>query len=126
MVALRRARPRLQAVDAARLRERRQLATDAGISSRQLERRFLREIGVGPKLLGRILRFQQVFRAVERLDARWASIAVDCGYYDQAHLIRDFNQFAGQTPSVLLAEKSSLTNAFTRKARASHFSNTGF
>jgi AraC-like DNA-binding protein len=45
-----------------------QLATDAGISSRQLERRFLREIGVGPKLLGRILRFQQVFRAVERLD----------------------------------------------------------
>ncbi|HEX3184901.1 MAG TPA: AraC family transcriptional regulator [Pyrinomonadaceae bacterium] len=103
-----------------------QLATDAGISSRQLERRFLREIGVGPKLLGRILRFQQVFRAVERLDAAWASIAVECGYYDQAHLIRDFNQFAGQTPSVLLAEKSSLTNAFTRKARTSHFSNTGF
>ncbi len=102
-----------------------QLATDAGISSRQLERRFLREIGVGPKLLGRILRFQQVFRAVERVDAAWASIAVECGYYDQAHLIRDFNQFAGQTPSVLLAEQSALTESFTRKARASHFSNTG-
>lgn len=101
-----------------------QLAGDAGISSRQLERRFLREIGIGPKLLGRILRFQQVFRAVERLDAAWASIAVECGYYDQAHLIRDFNQFAGQTPSVLLAEQSSLTESFTRKARTSHFSNT--
>jgi len=103
-----------------------QLALDAGISSRQLERRFLREIGVGPKLLGRILRFQQVFRAVERLDAAWASIAVECGYYDQAHLIRDFNQFAGQTPSVLIAEQSALTESFTRKARTSHFSNTGF
>lgn len=103
-----------------------QLATDAGISSRQLERRFLREIGVGPKLLGRILRFQQVFRAVERLDAAWATIAVECGYYDQAHLIRDFNQFAGQTPSVLLAERSPLTESFTRKARTSHFSNTAF
>jgi AraC-like DNA-binding protein len=100
------------------------LATGVGISSRQLERRFLREIGIGPKLLGRIVRFQQVFRAVERVDSAWASIAVECGYYDQAHLIRDFNQFAGQTPSVLLAERSALTEAFTRKARTSHFSNT--
>lgn len=101
-----------------------QLATDAGISSRQLERRFLREIGIGPKLLGRILRFQQVFRAVERVDSAWAAIAVECGYYDQAHLIRDFTQFAGQTPAVLLADQSALTEAFTRKTRMSHFSNT--
>ena len=101
-----------------------QLATDAGISSRQLERRFLRDVGVGPKLLSRILRFQQVFRAVERSDAAWASIAVECGYYDQAHLIRDFNQFAHQTPSVLFAEQSALTESFTRKTRTSHFSNT--
>lgn len=102
-----------------------QLAADAGISSRQLERRFLREIGIGPKLLARILRFQQVFRAVDRSDSAWASVALECGYYDQAHLIRDFNQFAGQTPSVLLAAQSALTESFTRKARTSHFSNTG-
>lgn len=102
-----------------------QLAIDAGISSRQLERRFMREVGVGPKLLSRILRFQQVFRAVERSDAAWASIALECGYYDQAHLIRDFNQFAEQTPSVLLAEQTALTQSFTRKTRTSHFSNTG-
>jgi AraC-like DNA-binding protein len=101
-----------------------QLATAAGISSRQLERRFLRDIGIGPKLLGRILRFQQVFRAVERVDSAWASIAVECGYYDQAHLIRDFTQFAGQTPAVLLAERNALTEAFTRKTRMSDFSNT--
>ncbi|HEU4710547.1 MAG TPA: helix-turn-helix transcriptional regulator [Pyrinomonadaceae bacterium] len=101
-----------------------QLAADAGISSRQLERRFMREVGIGPKLLARILRFQQVFRAVERSDAAWASIALDCGYYDQAHLIRDFNQFAQQTPSVLFAEQRALTESFTRKTRTSHFSNT--
>lgn len=100
------------------------LAAAAGISCRQLERRFLREIGIGPKLLGRILRFQQVFRAVDRIDSAWASIAVECGYYDQAHLIRDFTQFAGQTPAVLLAERSALTEAFTRKTRMSDFSNT--
>lgn len=101
-----------------------QLANDAGISSRQLERRFLREVGVGPKLLGRIIRFQQVFRAVEQCDATWSAIAVDCGYYDQAHLIRDFNQFAQQTPAVLLSSQSALTESFTRKTRKSDFSNT--
>jgi AraC-like DNA-binding protein len=100
------------------------IANDAGLSSRQLERRFLREVGVGPKLLGRIIRFQQVFRAVEQCNAAWADIAVACGYYDQAHLIRDFNQFAQQTPAVLFASQSPLTESFTRKARASDFSNT--
>ncbi len=101
-----------------------QLASDAGISSRQLERRFLREVGIGPKLLSRILRFQQVFRAVERCDGAWAPVALECGYYDQAHLIRDFNQFARQTPSVLFAEQTALTESFTRKTRTSNFSNT--
>src|SRR6185369_15946773 len=62
------------------------LANDAGISSRQLERRFLSGVGLGPKVLSRILRFQQVFRAVERGDNSWAEVALDCGYYDQAHL----------------------------------------
>ena len=100
------------------------LAQDAGISCRQLERRFLRGIGLGPKVLSRILRFQQVFRAVERADNSWAAVALECGYYDQAHLIRDFNQFAQQSPKVLFAEFSPLTESFTRKSRTSHFSNT--
>lgn len=101
-----------------------QLANDAGISSRQLERRFMREVGVGPKLLGRIIRFQQVFRAVEYHNAAWAEIAIECGYYDQAHLIRDFNQFAQQTPAVLFSSQSVLTESFTRKMRTSDFYNT--
>lgn len=103
-----------------------QLANDAGISSRQLERRFLREVGLGPKLLGRIIRFQQVFRAVEQCNSAWAEIAIECGYYDQAHLIRDFNQFARQTPAVLFSNQSAFTEWFTRKARKSDFYNTSF
>ncbi len=103
-----------------------QLATDAGISSRQLERRFLREVGLGPKLLGRIIRFQQVFRAVEQCNSAWAEVAIACGYYDQAHLIRDFNQFARQTPAVLFSNQSAFTEWFTRKARKSDFYNTSF
>jgi transcriptional regulator GlxA family with amidase domain len=101
-----------------------QLAHEAGISARQLERRFLNEVGVGPKLLSRIIRFQQVFRAVESCEVAWAPVAVECGYYDQAHLIRDFNQFAHQTPAVLFSQQSSLTESFTRKSRKSDFYNT--
>ena len=100
------------------------LAQDAGVSARQLERRFLNEVGLGPKLLSRILRFQQVFRAVENCEVAWAPVAVECGYYDQAHLIRDFNQFAHQTPAVLFSQQSSLTKSFTRKDRRSDFYNT--
>lgn len=102
------------------------LAYDAGISSRQLERRFLREVGLGPKLLGRIIRFQQVFRAVEAGNSAWSTIALDCGYYDQAHLIRDFNQFAQQTPAVLFSNQSLITESFTRKGRKSDFYNTSY
>jgi AraC-like DNA-binding protein len=100
------------------------LAADFGISGRQLERRFLNEVGIGPKLLSRILRFQQVFRAVERSDKNWARIAVDCGYYDQAHLIRDFRQFAGETPSGLFEHFTPFAEFFTRKRRMSDFYNT--
>ena len=99
------------------------LAMEAGISTRQLRRRFLMEVGVGPKLLCRLLRFQQVFRAVDQNVDEWAGIAFECGYYDQAHLINDFRQFAQQTPAVLLANSSGLTEAFTRKNRVSDFSN---
>lgn len=96
-----------------------QLADAAGISGRQLERRFRHEVGIAPKLFCRILRFQQVFRAVEKNSAGWAGVAADCGYYDQAHLIRDFQEFARQTPAVFLTQSGHLTEAFTRKHRGS-------
>lgn len=100
------------------------LASEAGVSARQLRRRFLMEVGVGPKLLCRLLRFQQVFKAVDQNVADWADVALECGYYDQAHLINDFRQFAHQTPAALLANSTELTEAFTRRNRASDFSNT--
>ncbi len=114
------------------------LAADAALSPRQLERRFLDSVGLGPKRLARILRFQRVFRAIAAEPAastarcedspspqpwpddhrpNWAAVAVHCGYYDQAHLIRDFHHFAGQTPAVLLTADSHLTRLFTRSHR---------
>jgi AraC-like DNA-binding protein len=100
------------------------LARNADLSARQLERVFSREVGIGPKLLCRILRFQQVFRSADFAGRNWAAVAADCGYYDQSHLIRDFQQFAAATPTALISQPGSLTELFTRRNRPSLFSNT--
>ena len=100
------------------------IADDLGISGRQLERRFVSEVGLGPKLFCRILRFQTVFQAVEQGDSRWVDVAAGCGYYDQSHLIRDFRQFGGDTPASLLADLTKFGEFFTRTHRTSLSSNT--
>jgi AraC-like DNA-binding protein len=73
------------------------LAAEIGCSRRHLVTSFREQVGVTPKLLGRILRFQHAV-ALSGTGPGWAEIAQRCGYYDQAHLIRDFNQFAGSAP----------------------------
>lgn len=102
----------------------RELTTQCGVSRRQLERKFSEWVGLTPKTLGRILRFQRVFKALESGGANWADVAACCGYYDQSHLIRDFRQFAGGCPSALEIPGDSLTEKFMRKNRTSHFSKT--
>jgi AraC-like DNA-binding protein len=74
------------------------LAGELGWSRRHLAVRFREEVGMPPKALARILRFE---RAVERLrdGDELAALALDAGYYDQAHFNRDFRAFAGVTPT---------------------------
>ena len=98
------------------------LASDLGCSLRQLERRFLDNVGILPKLFARIQRFQRVFHAMEG-GRRWVDAAVECGYYDQAHLIRDFKDFSGETPTALQTE-ADLAEHFLRYSGMSLFSNT--
>jgi AraC-like DNA-binding protein len=63
-------------------------------------------LGLPPKVIGRILRFDRVKRRLERADGHGLSeIALDCGYYDQAHLNRDFRAFAHATPTEFLARR---------------------
>ena len=76
------------------------LAEDLGCSRRHLARRFREEVGMAPKTFARVLRFGRVTRRLQGAQpGRLAEIAQDCGYYDQAHLNRDFRQFARLTPS---------------------------
>jgi AraC-like DNA-binding protein len=82
------------------------LAREVGRSSRYLIERFRSEIGLPPKTLARVLRFNRALQLSERSErGSWARIAQECGYYDQAHLIRDFRQFAGVSPAVFVESR---------------------
>lgn len=79
-----------------------EVARAANLSPRQFRRRCFEETGLTPKHLSRVLRFQRALRLLRHAQERgWAHLAAECGYYDQAHLIRDFREFAASTPTGL-------------------------
>ncbi|OLB75141.1 MAG: hypothetical protein AUI14_21795 [Actinobacteria bacterium 13_2_20CM_2_71_6] len=79
-----------------------ELTAGTGWSHRHLATRFRQQVGLSPKAYARVLRFQ---RAVALLPTRpLAQVADVCGYFDQAHLNRDFRDLAGCTPTTLLGE----------------------
>jgi len=84
-----------------------------GLGERQLRRRFEAAVGVAPKRFARLLRFQRVFEQQRESDATaWAQVALECGYFDQAHFNRDFRAFSGIAPRRLLADADPLTAFF--------------
>jgi AraC-like DNA-binding protein len=85
------------------------VAGRAGISRRQLERRFRAVVGLSPSLYGRIVRFQQAFAAIKHEPG--AAVAARWNFVDQAHLIREVRRFSGRTPT-LLANVDGLTAFF--------------
>lgn len=81
------------------------LADQACLSPRQLERKFVERLGIGPKLFSRISRFHKAFLWKEaHPQTDWLTVAVNFGYTDFHHLFKDFKAFAGVTPNTLLSE----------------------
>jgi AraC-like DNA-binding protein len=82
------------------------LSEETGYSRQHLTRRFRSEFGLGPKLAARIVRFERARRMLHSIPpfVTYAQVAASVGYYDQAHMYRDFSELAGCTPRQLLAE----------------------
>ncbi len=102
LAAMQRAGPGLSVID---------LAAELGVSHRTLLRLFERWVGVTPKTIQRVFRFQRVIALEdvgEALD--WSRVAYRCGYYDQAHLIRDFREFTRTTPTAYRAARLEYPN----------------
>jgi AraC-like DNA-binding protein len=88
------------------------VAQELGVTARHLRRAFVESIGVGPKEFARGVRLQRAIRESAR-STDWGVIARDTGYYDQAHLIGDFRDLVGLTPSAYLARRSEGSAAAT-------------
>lgn len=81
------------------------VAVELGMSERHLRRVFRETIGIGPKAFAKLTRFRRAVSAARReAHPNWARVAVDAGYYDQAHLISEFRAIAGATPQALINE----------------------
>jgi AraC-like DNA-binding protein len=82
------------------------VAADVGWTRQHLARRFGDEFGLTPKLAARVVRFERASRMLKSTPSfvSIAQVAAVCGYYDQAHLSRDFAELAGCTPTAWLAE----------------------
>lgn len=82
-----------------------ELASLACVSTRQLERQFQQRIGIQPKFFTRLTRFARAWVMKENKPGiSWTSIAHECGYFDQMHLIRDFKAFCGVAPGIIEEE----------------------
>jgi AraC-like DNA-binding protein len=79
------------------------VAADVQLSRRRFIQVFTTEVGMTPKRLSRVLRFQRVSELARRVDTPdWARLARACGYFDQSHLINDIGEFTGTSPLELV------------------------
>ncbi|HVQ37135.1 MAG TPA: DUF6597 domain-containing transcriptional factor [Pyrinomonadaceae bacterium] len=89
----------------------RDLANTIGITQKHLISQFERVVGLRPKSFARVCKFQKVVNLIEeQKQVEWAAIASDCGYYDQAHFIHEFQAFSGLNPSAYLAKRGDYVN----------------
>lgn len=82
-----------------------QLADEIGYSRRHFAERFRDAVGVAPKLAARVFRFERACRLIADKRSSLAHVAVACGYYDQAHLTREWHALAGCSPKVWIARE---------------------
>ena len=80
------------------------LVARSGLNARQFERRFLVQVGTGPKRYARILRFRRALRLRYASPATsWTAIAHEAGFTDQAHMIHEFQALSGERPQAMMA-----------------------
>jgi transcriptional regulator GlxA family with amidase domain len=105
-----------------------EIADRVGLSHRRLIELFTAEVGVAPKLFGRLQRFQRAMAIVQKAPSvDWAQLALGCGYCDQSHLIRDFGEFSGFSPAELLRHRAvrvKVNHVALPDGAGSNFSNT--
>lgn len=87
------------------------IAAELGVGQRRLARVFDRTVGLTPKQIQRVSRFQTVIHRIGHAPVvDWADVAVSCGYHDQSHFIHEFTGFTSLTPSEYLTRRGEYLN----------------
>lgn len=87
------------------------LSEKTGYSHKQFIHLFKKHVGLTPKAFQRVLRFNRVLNQIHRKEeVDWARLYFDCGYYDQAHFIKEFKQFSGLNPEHYLRTQGEYVN----------------
>lgn len=95
------------------------LARQAGIGDRQFQREFSARFGATPKLFSRVVRFQNALDTKARSSTKsWTDVAHEFGYYDQMHMVHDFREFTGESPTETLRQLELLFRAQVEAVRA--------
>ena len=79
-----------------------ELATELGWSRKRIVARFRDEIGLPPKTVARLLRFERARELAGTMP--WGELALECGFSDQPHLISEFRRITGRTPETFLQD----------------------
>jgi AraC-like DNA-binding protein len=88
-----------------------QLSEHIGYSQKHFIDLFRKQVGVAPKQYLKIMRFQKAILEAETSHSiNWSQLALDSGFYDQAHFIHDFKEFSGFTPNEYLQRKNAELN----------------
>jgi AraC-like DNA-binding protein len=84
-----------------------EVATKTGLSQKWFIESFRAQVGLTPKLYCRLRRFQTALALIgRRKELDWAGLALTCGYFDQAHFIRDFHEFSDICPTTYMADRA--------------------
>jgi AraC-like DNA-binding protein len=98
------------------------LSENIGISQKHLASQFKKYVGVSPKTMARLYRFQQVLHTIDPAQpTNWTQIAYDFDYYDQSHFNKEFAAFTGFSPTEYMANRYAVYGDTLRKGENIHF-----
>lgn len=80
------------------------------LNKRQLERLFLKYVGLSPKFYSRVIRFGYTFELMKTNDQTWSDLVYQSGFYDQSHFIKNFKEFTGEDPSTYGFKEKNMAN----------------
>jgi AraC-like DNA-binding protein len=103
-----------------------ELAKTFHLCEKQFKRRFIRTVGITPKLFSRLVRYQYILGLMDNRQVKLLDIAIRTGFYDESHFIKEFEDFTHTSPGSYLKSNAAtgIGSYFEEQVKKSLFYNT--